>query len=109
MTHVRLCLSILLQRPIESSYAGAPPVNDADDLVLPGGLGELGDGGMGTTLRWRKKFQYAHGFPGQDGPHWLGGYADITAPPIHGADSMSGKGLSRVNVYDWGVNKQVIR
>ena len=98
----------LLQRPIESSYAGAPPVNDADDLVLPGGLGELVDGGMGTTLRWRKKFQYAHGFPGQDGPHWLGGYSDITAPPFHGADSMSGKGLPSVNVYDWGVDKQVI-
>jgi hypothetical protein len=79
----------------------------AGDLDLPEGRGELVAGGQSTTLRWRPKYRYAHGYKGQDGPHWLGGYSDIRDPPKYGADSNSGRGLAGVNVYNWGVDKQV--
>jgi hypothetical protein len=38
---------------------------DAGNLVLPEGRGELVEGGQDTTLRWRPKYRYAHGYPGQ--------------------------------------------
>ena len=79
----------------------------ARNLVLPEGRGELVEGGQDTTLRWRPKFRYAHGYPGQDGPHWLGGYSDIRDPPKQGADSISGKGLPGVQVYSWSLDKDL--
>ena len=79
----------------------------ADNLVLPKGRGELVQGGQDTTLRWRPKFRYAHGYPGQDGPHWLGGYSDIRDPLKQGADSISGKGLPGVQVYSWSLDKDL--
>jgi hypothetical protein len=79
----------------------------ADNLVLPDGRGELVPGGQDTTLRWRPKYRYAHGYKGQDGPHWLGGYSDIRGPPKYGADSASGKGLPNVNVYSWNMDKAI--
>lgn len=88
-------------RPAPASASGA--------LALPGGRGELVRGGLGSTLRWRPKYRYAHGYPRQDGPHWLGGYDDISRPPKMGADSKSGKGLPGVNVYDWSVDKTLAR
>ena len=85
----------------------ATQAGDGDALHLPEGRGELVPGGQGSSLRWRPKYRYAHGFAGQDGPHWLGGYSDIRDPPKVGADSVSGKGLPRVNVYDWGLDRDV--
>jgi len=79
----------------------------AGNLELPEHRGELVAEGQGTTLRWRPKYQYAHGFAGQDGAHWLGGYSDIRDPAKVGADSSSGKGLPRVNVYDWSMDKSI--
>ena len=86
---------------------GTSQDTEGPDLKRPDGRGELREGGLGTTLRWRPKYRYAHGYSGQDGPHWLGGYDDIEGPPIVGADALSGKGLPNVNVYSWNMDKQL--